>query len=93
MDKQLAQIDNATLLVALRSVHESINRYLALMESETLTDRENIQELFQKYNEAFLVLSDAYIKQLETDADLPPYAEVIADSKKVSMSNTGDAPK
>ncbi|MDG9669433.1 hypothetical protein ONV78_16965 [Hahella sp. CR1] len=73
----MADIDNDTLMVSLQAVFESINRFEALLESETLSDPENITELLMSYDEAFKVLSTVYKEQLAKGADLPPYAAIV----------------
>jgi hypothetical protein len=75
----MTQIDNATLLVALQAVYESIVRFEGLLKSETLSDRENITELLISYDEALEVLRSAYAEQLGKGASLPPLKSVIFD--------------
>lgn len=75
----MPNIDNDTLLVALQSVHESVNRYEALLKSETLSDPENITELLITYDEALRVLKSVYIEQLNGGANLPPLNKIIID--------------
>lgn len=73
----MADIDNDTLMVSLQAVFESINRFEALLESETIKDPENITELLISYDEAFKVLSSVYKNELKNDADLPDYEAIV----------------
>ena len=73
----MPQIDNDTLLVCLQAVYESINRFEALLDSETLKDPETISDLLMSYDEAFKVLKSVYREQLAKGADLPPIESVV----------------
>lgn len=73
----MPNIDNDTLLVSLQSVYECIKRYEGILESETLSDRENIEELLLVYDEALKVLKSTYKEQLEKGADLPSLESVL----------------
>ena len=75
----MPEIDDDTLLVCLQAVHESINRLEALLDSETLKDRENITELLMSYDEAFKVLESVYREQLGKGTNLPPIESVLFD--------------
>ena len=75
----MAEIDNDTLMVSLQAVFESINRFEGLLESETLTDPENITELLMSYDNAFKVLKSVYREQLGKGADLPPIESIVFD--------------
>jgi hypothetical protein len=66
----MPNIDNVTLLAPLQSVYESINRFERLLESETLSDPENITELLMSYDEA-----------LESGANLPPLESILYGDK------------
>lgn len=76
----MPDIDNNTLLIALQAVYESINRYDALLESETLSDPENIAELLVTYDEALSVLKDRYMKAYSSDPSLPPIESLLQHS-------------
>jgi len=73
----MAEIDNETLLVCLQSVFESVNRYEALLNSETLKDPENITEILMTYHEALGVLKGVYRRERENGAALPPLEAVV----------------
>lgn len=73
----MPNIDNETLLVALQSVYESVNRYEQLLKSKTLQDPENITELLISHDEALRVLKSAYQEQIEAGENLPPLNEVL----------------
>lgn len=75
----MPEIDNDTLMVSLQAVYESINRFDALVDSETLKDPENITELLMSYDEAFKVLKSVYREQLGKGADLPPIESIVFD--------------
>ena len=66
----MPSIDRDTLLVSVQSVYESINRFEALLKSETLSDPENITELLVSYDEAFKVLKSVYLEELEKVAQV-----------------------
>ncbi|WP_158304930.1 hypothetical protein [Hahella chejuensis] len=44
-------IDNDTMIVSLKAVYENIDRFKALLESESLSDRENVIGLIISYVE------------------------------------------
>ena len=73
----MPSIDRDTLLVSVQSVYESINRFEALLKSETLSDPENITELLVSYDEAFKVLKSVYLEELEKGANLPPLDSIL----------------
>ncbi|EKE68489.1 hypothetical protein B3C1_16797 [Gallaecimonas xiamenensis 3-C-1] len=73
----MADIDNGTLLVALQSVYESINRYEALLESDTLTDPESVEDILMMYDEAFKVLKSVYREAQLSDPRLPLIEDLI----------------
>ena len=73
----MPNIDNDTLLVALQSVYESVNRYEQLLKSETLKDLENITELLISYDEALALIKSVYQEQVDTGANLPPMNAII----------------
>lgn len=75
--QKMPNIDNQTLLVALQSVYESVNRYKQLLKSETLQDPENITELLISHDEALRVLKSVYQEQIEAGANLPSLSEVL----------------
>lgn len=77
----MPNIDNDTLLIALQSVYESVNRYEQLLKSETLKDPENITELLISYDEALGVLKSVYQEQVDGGANLPPLNAVIYGDK------------
>ena len=69
---KMPYIDNNTLLIALQSVYESINRHEQFLKSETLKAPENITELLISYDEALGVLKSVYQEQVDGGANLPP---------------------
>ena len=73
----MPEIDNDTLMVSLQAVFESISRFEALLESETLKDPENITELLMSYDEAFKVLKSVYREQLGKGVNLPPIESIV----------------
>ncbi len=73
----MPNIDRETLLVSVQSVYESINRFEALLKSETLRDPENITELLLSYDEAFKVLKSVYLEELKSGANLPPLESIL----------------
>lgn len=77
----MAEIDNATLIVALQAVFESANRYEAILDSETLSDPENVTEILMNYDEALRVLKAVYKIELDSGADLPPLESIIVSKK------------
>lgn len=73
----MPNIDNDTLLISLQSVYQNIKRYESLLDSETLSDPENIEELLCSYDEALSVLKSLYIEQLNSGANLPPIEKIL----------------
>ena len=78
----MPNIDNDTLLVSLQSVYESVNRYGSLLESETLSDPENITELLISHDEALKVLKGVYQEELDSGANLPPLDSILYGESK-----------
>ncbi len=76
----MVNIDKNTLLISLQAVFENINRYEALLESETLQDPENITELLLDYDEAFKTLCSVYRDELKNGSNLPPLESIIGTS-------------
>ncbi len=73
----MPNIDNDTLLVSLQAVYQNIKRYESLLDSETLSDHENIEELLVSYDEALKVLKSLYSEQLSAGANLPPMTSIL----------------
>lgn len=70
-------IDSRTLLVSLQATYECINRYEALLDSETLKDPETIDEILMLYYEGFNVLKAVYQQQLDKGETLPSLQQII----------------
>ena len=73
----MPKIDNDTLLISLQAVYQNIKRYESLLNSETLKDPENIEELLVSYDEALNVLKSLYNEQLNTGANLPSIESIL----------------
>lgn len=73
----MPNIDNDTLLISIQAVYQNIKRYESLLDSETLKDPENIEELLLSYDEALKVLKGLYNEQLGAGAKLPPLESVL----------------
>ncbi len=73
----MPSIDNDTLLISLQAVYQNIKRYESLIDSETLSDTENIEELLISYDEALKSLKSVYSEQLSSGANLPPMESVL----------------
>lgn len=58
-------------------MYESITRFEGLLESETLSDPENITELLKSYDDALKVLASVYREELARGTKLPPLETVI----------------
>lgn len=73
----MPSIDNDTLLISLQAVYQNVKRYESLLDSETLSDTENIEELLISYDEALKVLKSLYGEQLSLGANLPPMESIL----------------
>lgn len=73
----MSNIDDNTLLISLQAVYQNIKRYEALLDSETLSDPENIEELLISYDEALKTLKSLYQDALKRGANLPPLESVL----------------
>jgi hypothetical protein len=78
---EMPDIDNDTLLISLQSVFESIKRFEALLDSETPTDPENIEEQLISHDEALRVLKGVYREQLEKGENLPPIESILINER------------
>lgn len=73
----MPNIDTDTLMISLQAVYESVKRYEALLESETLRDPENITELLLSYDEALKVLKSVYREEINKGENLPPLESIL----------------
>lgn len=73
----MPNIDNDTLLISVQAVYQSIKRYESLLDSGTLKDSENIEELLTSYDEALNVLKSLYSEQINSGASLPPIESIL----------------
>lgn len=73
----MPNIDRDTLLISVQAVYQNIKRYEALLQSETLSDHENIEELLISYDEALKVLKSLYKSELALGANLPPLEKIL----------------
>ncbi len=73
----MPSINNDTLLISVQAVYQNIKRFEALLDSETLQDAENIEELLSSYDEALKTLKGLYKEQLKSGANLPPLESLL----------------
>lgn len=71
----MAEVDNITMLAAIQAVHAEIRRYEHLLTSETLRDREEIEDLVFSYEKAAESLRESYEKAWKPGTNLPAYDE------------------
>lgn len=77
----MVEIDARTLVVSLQAVYECVNRYTALLESETLRDPENIEEMLYDYRRALKALEGAYEEEVQKGEDLPPIEKILIEKQ------------
>lgn len=73
----MPSIDNDTLLISIQAVYQNIERYESLLDSKTLKDPENIEELLVSYDESLKVLKSLYNQQINAGANLPPLESIL----------------
>jgi len=77
----MASLDTQTLLSSLQAVREQVWKYEALIDSDTVQDIEDYEELLYMYKDALNVLSGHYQTALDEGEDLPSLQEVLTPGK------------
>lgn len=72
----MAEVDGATLMMAIQAVDEVIGRLTEATADEDVADP-NDQVALMDYRRAARRLEDAYAKVCEVELDLPPYDELV----------------
>lgn len=73
----MAEVDSITLMMAIQAVRAQIERFEALLTSETLRDPEEIQSLIFSYEKARDRLREAYEREWTEGSNLPPYSKLV----------------
>ncbi|GAA6168246.1 hypothetical protein [Sessilibacter corallicola] len=66
-----------TLMISIQSVQKQIEYFEGLMESETIRDKAEIQELLLTYDQAAEELKQAYISKRSEGSNFPAYDELV----------------
>ena len=72
----MAEVDSATLMMAIQAVDEVIGRLTEATADEDSADP-NDQIALMDYRKAARKLEDAYATVCEVELDLPPYDELV----------------
>ncbi len=67
----------STLLVSIQSVKKQIDYFEGLLQSETVRDKAEIQELLLTYDQAAEDLKQAYISKRSAGSNYPEYEELV----------------
>jgi hypothetical protein len=73
----MANLDLSTILVCVQSVQKQIEYFEGLLESETVRDKAEIQELLLSYDQAAENLREAYISMRNPGSNYPDYDSLI----------------
>ena len=73
---QMAELALSTLLVSIQSVKKQIEYFEGLLNSETVRDKAEIQELLLTYDQAAEDLKQAYISKHSAGSNYPEYEEL-----------------
>jgi hypothetical protein len=76
----MPDLELSTLLICIQSVQKQIAHFEGLLESETVRDKADIQELLLSYDHAAENLKYAYISSRVSGSNYPEYESII-DSK------------
>lgn len=67
----------STLMISIQSVQKQIEYFEGLLESETVRDKAEIQELLLTYDQAAEELKKAYISKRLEGSNFPEYEELV----------------
>ena len=73
----MAELALPTILVSIQSVKKQIEYFEGLLESETVRDKAEIQELLLTYDKAAEDLKQAYILNRSAGSNYPEYDELV----------------
>ncbi|OZG72624.1 hypothetical protein BTA51_13930 [Hahella sp. CCB-MM4] len=73
----MSNLDLSTILVCIQSVQKQIEYFEGLLESETVRDKAEIQELLLSYDQAAENLKEAYIAMRTPGSNYPEYESLI----------------
>jgi len=80
MERRDVGLDGRTLMLAIKSMHETITRLETALRSAAVQEREPILRLLVSYDEAADGLKAAYQRaRLESRRELPPYEGLLPD--------------
>ncbi|BFM09518.1 hypothetical protein [Halioxenophilus aromaticivorans] len=73
----MVELSLSTILVSFQSVQKQIVYFEGLLESETVRDKGEIQELLHTYDQAAENLKEVYTSMRHTTSNFPPYEKLI----------------
>lgn len=73
----MANLKLSTILVSIQSVQKQIEYFEGLLASETVKDKDDIQELLLSYDQAAENLKEVYISKRSSGSNYPEYESLI----------------
>lgn len=73
----MVDLELSTILICIQSVQKQIEHFEGLLESETVRDKAEIQELLLSYDQAAENLKEAYISMRSSGSNYPEYEFLI----------------
>jgi len=73
VEKEMADISIGTLMMAIQAIKKEISHLEALLESETLSDGADIQDLLCSYEASEAELKPLYIEKQKYTKNYPAY--------------------
>ncbi len=73
----MVELNLSTILVSIQSVQKQIEYFEGLLESETVRDKGEIQELLLTYDQAAENLKEMYTSMRHTTNSFPAYEELL----------------
>ncbi|MBB3063290.1 hypothetical protein [Microbulbifer rhizosphaerae] len=73
----MADLKLSTILICIQSVQKQIEHFEGLLESETVRDKAEIQELLLSYDQAAENLKEAYISMRSPRSNYPEYESLV----------------
>jgi len=67
----------STLIISIQSVQKQIEHFEGLLESETVRDKAEIQELLLTYDQAAEELKKIYISKRQEGSNFPEYENLV----------------
>ncbi len=73
----MVELELSTVLVSIQSIQKQIEHFEGLLESETVRDKAEIQELLLSFDQAAENLKELYISMRSEGSNYPEYESLI----------------